>query len=114
MSPEVIIGMATCVYLAVLKDVVLCWLMDKDCYSGQELDNRKTLGMKLSQDFFTFSFQDFVEVGLQFFYFEKFSFMPNDMLVYFNALFMIYKAFEVTVRTIMLMKEDWNERRESF
>ena len=70
--------------------------------------------MKGSQELITFLLEDFVEVGLQFFYFEKYSFMPNDTLVYFNALFMIYKAFEVTVRTIMLMKEDWNERRESF
>ena len=61
--------------------------------------------------------EDFAEVGLQFFYFEKYSFMPNDTIVYFNALFMIYKALEITVRMIIEMKEDWNDEdygKESF
>ena len=69
--------------------------------------------MKVAQEFITFLLEDFVEVGLQFFYFEKYSFMPNDTLVYINALFMIYKALELTVRGIILMKKDW-EDEESF
>ena len=69
--------------------------------------------MKVIQEFITFLLEDFVEVGLQFFYFEKYSFMPNDTIVYFNALFMIYKALELTVRGIILMKKDW-EDEESF
>ena len=52
--------------------------------------------------------EDFMEVGLQFFYFEKFSFMPNDMFVYLNAIFMIYKALELTVRMIIEVTTYWN------
>ena len=73
--------------------------------------------MKTSQEFITFLLEDFVEVGLQFFYFEKYSFMPNDILVYINALFMVYKALEVTVRMIKVMKEQWKDEdsgKESF
>ena len=70
--------------------------------------------MKLAQELITFIFEDFVEVGLQFFYFEKYSFMPNDTIVYLNASFMIYKALELTVRMIMIMKKDWNDKKESF
>ena len=73
--------------------------------------------MKVAQELITFMLEDFVEVGLQFFYFEKFSFMPNDTIVYINAFFMIYKALELTVRMIMLMKEEWKDEdygKESF
>ena len=69
--------------------------------------------MKVIQEMITFLLEDFVEVGLQFFYFEKYSFMPNDTIVYINALFMIYKALELTVRMIIWMKEDWIDK-ESF
>jgi len=64
--------------------------------------------MKASQELITFLLEDFVEVGLQFFYFEKFSFLP-DYIVYFNAVFMIVKALELTVRGIIVMKKDWKE-----
>ena len=69
--------------------------------------------MKVIQELITFLLEDFVEVGLQFFYFEKYSFMPNDTIVYINAFFMIYKALELTVRMIIWMKKDWNFK-ESF
>ena len=75
----------------------------------QELGNKHTVMMKLSQELITFLLEDFVEVGLQFFYFEKYSFMPNDTIVYINAIFMIYKALEVTVRVIIWMKQKWND-----
>ena len=71
--------------------------------------------MKGSQEFISFLLEDFVEVGLQFFYFEKYSFVPNDTLVYINALFMTYKALELTFRMIILIKEKWNDDdKESF
>ena len=63
--------------------------------------------MKITQEIITFILEDFVEVGLQFFYFEKFSFLP-DLTAYFNAVFMFLKALELTVRIIMWIKEDWN------
>ena len=83
-------------------------------FKGEEFTNGETLGMKGSEELITFLLEDFVEVGLQFFYFEKYSFMPNDTIVYFNALFMIYKALELTVRMIMWMNERWYVRQESF
>ena len=70
--------------------------------------------MKVAQELITFIFEDFVEVGLQFFYFENYTYMPNDTLTYFNAIFMIYKALEVTVRMIKELK-DWRRHdKESF
>ena len=80
----------------------------------EELDNEATVWMKVAQEFITFLLEDFVEVGLQFFYFEKYSFMPNDTLVYFNALFMIYKALELTVRIIIELIDWRNYGKESF
>ena len=71
--------------------------------------------MKVIQELITFLLEDFVEVGLQFFYFEKYTYMPNDTLSYFNALFMVYKALELTVRMIIWMKEGWkDDTTESF
>ena len=81
----------------------------------RELDNEDTIQMKVGHELITFMFQDFVEVGLQFFYFEKYTYMPNDTLSYFNALFMVYKALELTVRMIIWMKEGWkDDTTESF
>ena len=65
--------------------------------------------MKLTQEAITFILEDFVQIGLQFFYFEKYSFLPNDILVYYNAVFMVLKALELTVRMVLWMKEDWND-----
>ena len=65
--------------------------------------------MKVIQELITFLLEDFVEVGLQFFYLEKYSFMPNDTIVYINAFFMIYKALELTVRMMIFMKKRWND-----
>ena len=75
-----------------------------------------TVDMKVYQELITFLLEDFVEVGLQFFYFEKYSFMPNDTMVWFNALFMVLKALELTVRMSIAMKENWNVdvSKESF
>ena len=83
-------------------------------FIDEELDNEDTVTMKFIQELITFVLEDFVEVGLQFFYFEKYSFQP-DNTIYVNALFMIIKALELTVRMIIMMKEDWNnDSKESF
>ena len=68
--------------------------------------------MKVKQEIITFVLEDCVEVGLQFFYFEKYSFMP-DYTVIFNAVFMIVKALELTVRMIIWMKDDYRDTKES-
>ena len=64
--------------------------------------------MKLAEAAVSFIFEDFVEVGLQFFYLEKYALMPNDLLVYFNAVIMVLKALELTVRMILELKRKWN------
>ena len=71
------------------------------------------MGMKIYKASLGFILEDFVQVGLQYFYIEKFAFMPNDLLVYFNAMVMVYKALDLTYRIIKLMKELWQEQ-ESF
>ena len=49
----------------------------------------------------SFIFEDFVEIGLQYYYFEKFAFLPGDVLVYFNGIFMLLKAIEMAIRMII-------------
>ena len=70
--------------------------------------------MKFSHELNTFLLEDFVEVGLQFFYFEKYSFMPNDMIVYINAFFMVAKALYLTWQMIIVVKKYWKYYKESF
>ena len=74
---------------------------------GKALDNDDIVLMKLAEECISFILEDFVEVGLQYFYFEKYSFLPNDILVYFNASFMVLKALELTIRMVKFMKESW-------
>ena len=82
---------------------------------GEALSNKSVVLMKVIEELISFILEDFVEVGLQYFYFEKYSFLPNDTLVYFNASFMVLKALELTIRMIMWMKEEWtDEDEESF
>ena len=65
--------------------------------------------MKLAEAAVSFILEDFVEVGLQFFYFEKYALMSNDLLVYFNAGIMVLKALELTVSMILELKIQWSE-----
>ena len=83
-------------------------------FKDDALDNDTVVKMKLLEGAISFILEDFVAVGLQYFYFEKFEFKPSDSFVIFNSVFMIVKAFEVTYRMIMLMKEWWNYGKESF
>ena len=86
----------------------------------EPLSNIELVVMKCYESAISFILEDFVEVGLQFFYFEKFSFMSKDTLVYFNAVFMILKALDLTIRMLLWIKEYWGtlqpqqERQGSF
>ena len=71
------------------------------------------MGMKIYKASLGFILEDFVQVGLQFFYFEKFAFLPNDLLVYFNAMIMIFPALGFTYRIVKVMKKEWQDQ-ESF
>ena len=55
----------------------------------------------------SFILEDFVETGLQYFYFEKYGFVKGDLVVYFNAGFMIFKALVLSIRIIIFMKVGW-------
>ena len=77
------------------------------------LDDGNVLWMKIFEASLSFILEDFVQVGLQYFYIEKFAFMPNDLLVYFNAMVMVYKALDLTYRIIKETKKSWQDQ-ESF
>ena len=72
--------------------------MNRVLFEDSKLSEGYALGMKSVETSLSFIFEDFVQVGLQFFYIEKFAFMPNDLLVYFNAAIMILKALALTYR----------------
>ena len=69
------------------------------------MKSKNIINMKLTEAAVSFILEDFVEVGLQFFYFEKYALMRNDLLVYFNAVIMVLKALELTVRMILELKK---------
>ena len=77
-------------------------------FKDDALENGYVVFMKLLEGAISFILEDFVEVGLQFFYFEKYALMPNDLLVYFNAVIMVLKALQLTVRMILELKNQWN------
>ena len=84
-------------------------------FKDDALDNSAVVGAKLYEGTISFILEDFVEVGLQYFYFEKYEFKPSDSFVIFNSVFMVLKALELTYRMIMWMKEYWNsDDKESF
>ena len=74
------------------------------------LKSENIVRMTLAEGAISFILEDFVEVGLQFFYFEKFAFMPNDSLVYINSVIMVLKALEFTIRIITELKNKWNSQ----
>ena len=55
----------------------------------------------------SFVFEDFVQVGLQFFYFEKFLIIGSPFM-YVNATFMVYKAGEFAFRVLMMWRNWWS------
>ena len=83
-------------------------------FKDNALDNDTVVIMKLLEGTISFILEDFVEVGLQYFYFEKYEFKPSDSFVIFNSVFMILKALELTYRMIMMMKEGWGWGKGSF
>ena len=83
-------------------------------FKDAALDNETVVFMKLFEGGISFILEDFVEVGLQYFYFEKYEFKPSDSFVIFNSVFMILKALEVTYRMIMFMKQRWSDSWGSF
>ena len=62
-----------------------------------------------------FILEDFAQVGLQYFYHEKYVFLENDMLTYFNMIFMVAKAIFFTIEIIIISRNSskkWSERAQ--
>ena len=78
----------------------------------KSFSNDQVREIKLVEALLSFLFEDFVEVGLQFFYFEKFTFLPGDSLVYFNAIFMLVKAIELATRNIIWVTSKDNDQEK--
>ena len=74
--------------------------------------NLLAIEIKLWGEILSFILEDSVEIGLQYFFFEKFQF-TNDKLTYINAGFMIAKGIELTVRGVIEVKDSMSEQ-ESF
>jgi len=67
---------------------------------------------KLGEEIVSYIFEDFVEVGIQFFYFEKFEFQPINFFVVINLVFMALKEMFVIYTIIKYMREKWRLKRQ--
>ena len=81
-------------------------------FEEDALNDGQVFEMKIIEASLSFILEDFVQVGLQYFYIEKFAFMPNDLLVYFNAMVMVYKALDLTYQMRIMPKItiSWNSQ----
>ena len=78
----------------------------------KELANGTVVELTTLEAILSFVLEDFVEISLQFFYFEKYQFV-TDTFAYANAGFMVVKGFELTFRVVIALKY-LISRRESF
>ena len=66
--------------------------------------------LKAFETIISFIFEDFVSVGIQYFYFEKYQFL-NDTFANIKAGFMIMKLLELTIRVTIRLE---NSRKKNF
>ena len=69
--------------------------------------------MKLLENLLSFSYEDFVAIGLQYFYFEKYTFQSGDSFVYFNAVLMIFNTLSFSTMQVMRLKRVWTENNKT-
>ena len=67
------------------------------------MDSNTTAWMKGEKAIVSCFFEDFAQVIMQYYYFEKFSFLPPDAFTYFNAGFMIFTAGDFLVRMVKML-----------
>ena len=77
---------------------------------AEPLTNDEVRNLKFFEHFFSFVYEDFAAIGLQYFYFEKYQFTSADGFIYFNAIFMVVKAVEFATRTVLKGLKVWNEQ----
>ena len=117
--------MAAFLVTALIKDFLFCFVLkwkygrkEKGCtIKNPETKARKKPPVKnrllrhvwstLGEETISYVFEDFVEVGIQFFYFEKYQFLPIDIFVIINLVFMILKAIYVIFTIIYYMRKKW-------
>jgi len=107
MDSSIVKTMAFFVYLAICKDAVVGFLIYNIYKNEEVIDNSCIMLIKSGEALASFLLEDLVEVALQYFYFEKYSFIEPDVLVYFNAMFMVFKALELTLRMVLCLIENW-------
>ena len=67
------------------------------------MDSNDKAWMKGEEAIVSFVLEDVAQVIMQYYYFEKFNFLPTDAFTYFNAGFMIFTASEFLVRMIIML-----------
>ena len=67
------------------------------------MDSNDKAWMKGEEAIVSFLLEDVAQVIMQYYYFEKFNFLPTDAFTYFNAGFMIFTASEFLVRMIIML-----------
>ena len=123
--------MAAFLVTSLIKDFLLCLIMkwkygkkeEGRIIKNPETKSRKKTSVKnpvlrdvwskLGEETVSYVFEDFVEVGIQFFYFEKYQFRPVGAVVIINLVFMILKEIIVICIIIRYMQKKWN-MKESF
>ena len=123
--------MAAFLVTSLIKDFLLCLIMkwkygkkeEGRIIKNPETKSRKKTSVKnpvlrdvwskLGEETVSYVFEDFVEVGIQFFYFEKYQFRPVDVFVIINLVFMILKEIYFICTIINYMRKKWSQK-ESF
>ena len=117
--------MAAFLVMALIKNFLSCFVLkwkygkkEKGCIiKNPETNSRKKPPVKnpvlrnvwshLGEETISYVFEDFVEVGIQFFCFEKYEFLPIDVFVIINLVFMMLKAIIVIFTIINYMRKKW-------
>ena len=97
MDPAVIRSMCAFIYIAIFKDVLIGGYMHM-LYDEDIKPSQTSQGLfKAAETVTSFLFEDCAQVGLQYFYFEKYRFRTS-ITIYINAGYMILRALILIVR----------------
>ena len=81
---------------------------------AETLSDYAARNLRIWENYISFIYEDFVAIGLQYFYFEKYTFQSGDSFVYFNAVFMIFKTLTYCAMEIMKLKRVWTEKGKTW
>ena len=80
---------------------------------AETLSDDQVTNLKIWENLISFLYEDFVAIGLQYFYFEKYTFQSGDSFVYFNAFFMIFKTLSYSTMMVMKLKRVWTANNKT-